>query len=85
MYLETYHETCLNVAGKSAMNKHGINGLTVETLLTRREVAARWKVSIETVKRRERARILRPMRLDGRIIRYRMSDVVQIEQEGYAV
>jgi hypothetical protein len=67
------------------MNKHGINGLTVETLLTRREIAARWKVSIETVKRRERARILRPMRLDGRIIRYRMSDVVQIEQEGYAV
>jgi hypothetical protein len=67
------------------MNRRGINGLTVETLLTRREVAARWKVSIETVKRRERARILRPMRLDGRIIRYRMSDVVQIEQEGYAV
>ena len=65
------------------MNEDGIDGPTVETLLTRRELADRWKVSIETVKRRERAKMLRPMRLDGRIIRYRMSDVVRIEQEGY--
>lgn len=56
---------------------------TEDTLLTRRELAVRWKVSIETVKRRERAKMLRPMRLDGRIVRYRMSDVVRIEQEGY--
>jgi len=54
-----------------------------ETLLTRSELAKRWKVSIETLKRRERARILRPVRLDGRVIRYRMSDVLRIEEEGY--
>ena len=54
-----------------------------DSLLTRRELARRWKVSIETLKCRERAKILRPMRLDGRIVRYRMSDVVRIEQEGY--
>ena len=48
------------------------------SLLTRRELARRWKVSIETLKRRERTKILRPMRLDGRIVRYRMSDVVRI-------
>ena len=53
-----------------------------DSLLTRPELARRWKVSIETLKRRERAKILRPMRLDGRIVRYRMSDVVRIEQEG---
>ena len=53
-----------------------------DSLLTRRELAPRWKVSIETLKRRERTKILRPMRLDGRIVRYRMSDVVRIEQEG---
>ena len=47
-----------------------------DSLLTRRELARRWKVSIETLKRRERTKILRPMRLDGRIVRYRMSDVV---------
>ena len=52
-----------------------------DSLLTRRELADRWKVSIETIKRRERARVLRPLRLEGRIIRYRMSDVVRIEQE----
>jgi hypothetical protein len=54
-----------------------------ETLLTRRELARRWKVSIETLKRRERARILRPVRLDGRVIRYRLRDVLRIEEEGY--
>jgi len=53
-----------------------------DSLLTRRELADRWKVSIETIKSRERARVLRPLRLEGRIIRYRMSDVVRIEQEG---
>jgi hypothetical protein len=53
-----------------------------DSLLTRRELARRRKVSIETLKRRERAKILRPMRLDGCIVRYRMSDVVRIEQEG---
>ena len=53
-----------------------------DSLLTRRELANRWKVSIETIKRRERARVLRPLRLEGRIIRYRMSDVMRIEREG---
>ena len=54
-----------------------------DKLLTRWELARRWKVSIETVKRRERAKVLRPVRLNGRIIRYRMSDVLRIEEEGY--
>jgi hypothetical protein len=55
---------------------------TEDKLLTRREVATRWKVSIETIKRRERARILKPVRLEGRIVRYRMSDVARIEEDG---
>ena len=54
-----------------------------DELLTRLELARRWKVSIETLKRRERAGILRPVRLDGRVIRYRVSDVLRIEEEGY--
>ena len=54
-----------------------------DKLLTRVELARRWKVSIETLKRRERTKTLRPVRLDGRIIRYWMSDVLQIEEEGY--
>jgi hypothetical protein len=60
-----------------------IEGPVEDTLLTRRELAARWKVSVETVKRRERASKLRPVRLDGRIIRYRMSEVMRIEQDGF--
>jgi hypothetical protein len=54
-----------------------------DKLLTRLELARRWKVSIETIKRRERAKVLRPVRLNGRIIRYRMSDVLRIEEEAY--
>ena len=54
-----------------------------DKLLTRVELARRWKVSIETLKRRERTKILRPVRPDGRIIRYRMSDVLRIEEESY--
>jgi hypothetical protein len=53
-----------------------------DELLTRLELARRWKVSIGTLKRRERAMILRPVRLDGRVIRYRLSDVLRIEEEG---
>jgi hypothetical protein len=58
-------------------------GIIDDSLLTRVELARRWKVSIETLKRRERAKILRPVRLNERLIRYRMSDVVRIEEEGY--
>jgi hypothetical protein len=65
------------------MNKDVTSDLTEDALLTRRELAERWKVSIETVKRRERVKMLRPMRLDGRVVRYRMSDILRIEQEGY--
>ena len=54
-----------------------------DSLLTRRELARRWKVSVETLKRRERVKILRPIRLDGRIVRYLMSDVVRTEQQGF--
>jgi hypothetical protein len=53
-----------------------------DKLLTRLELAHRWKVSIDTLRRRERTKILRPVRLDGRLIRYRMSDVLRIEEEG---
>lgn len=50
-------------------------------LLSRAELARRWRVSVETLKRRERARILRPIRLDGRLVRYRWSDILRAEDE----
>ena len=56
-----------------------------DKLLTRFDLARRWNVSIDTLIRRERTKILRPIRLDGRVIRYRMSDVLRIEEERYRV
>ena len=64
------------------MQTRALSETMKESLLTRRELADRWKVSIETIKRRERARVLRPLRLEGRTVRYRMSDVVRVEMEG---
>jgi hypothetical protein len=63
-----------NCVGRNADNQ----------LLTRLELAQRWKVSIEALKRTERSRIVRPKKLKGRIIRYRVTDVLRIEDEGYS-
>lgn len=49
-----------------------------ETLLTRQDLVQRHKVSIETLKRREKAGLLRALKL-GRCIRYRLSDVLAFE------
>jgi hypothetical protein len=47
-------------------------------LVTRRELADRWKLSVETLKRRERSGILPCLKL-GRGVRYRLSDVEHLE------
>ena len=49
-------------------------------MLTRSELAHRWRVSTETLKRRERAGILRPLKL-GRGVRYRVTDIERIEAQ----
>ena len=49
-------------------------------LFTRNELARRWQVSIETLKRRERAGLLPCLKL-GRGIRYRFADIERIETE----
>jgi hypothetical protein len=51
-----------------------------ETLFPRRDLARRHKVSIETLKRRERAGLLRALKI-GRGVRYRMSDILAFEAE----
>jgi hypothetical protein len=50
-----------------------------DLLLTRREVAERWRQSTETIKRRERAGALQALKL-GRGVRYRLSDVLAFEK-----
>lgn len=50
-----------------------------EQLLSRGAVAQRWECCIETIKRRERAGILKPIKFNQRLLRYRLSDIVAIE------
>jgi hypothetical protein len=47
-------------------------------LVTRRELSGRWKLSVETLKRRERCGVLPFLKL-GRGVRYRLSDIEQLE------
>lgn len=49
--------------------------------LDRKQLAHRWQVSRETIKRRERSCLLKPCRLNARVIRYRLSDIIHIEEE----
>ena len=50
-----------------------------EKFLKRRELAARWRCSVETVKRRERAGFLHPIRLSRRSLLYKLSEVEAVE------
>jgi len=52
--------------------------------LSRKELSERWNVSIKTLKRREKAGILRPLSLGPRTVRYRLSDILRIEEDAAA-
>lgn len=49
-------------------------------MITRRQLAERWNLSKETLKRRERAGFLPFFKL-GRDVRYRLADIERIEQQ----
>ncbi len=49
-------------------------------MLSRRQLGARWAVSKETLKRREKAGLLPFLKL-GKVIRYRLADVEKIEAQ----
>jgi hypothetical protein len=49
--------------------------------LKRTELAARWRCSVETIKRRQRSGLLNPVRLSQRSLLYLMSEIEQIERE----
>ncbi len=50
-----------------------------ERLLSRKQLAERWQMCTETLKRREKLGVLPYMKL-GRLVRYRFSDIEDIEQ-----
>jgi hypothetical protein len=47
--------------------------------LTRKELALRWKCSEETLKRRQKTQLLKALKI-GRLVRYRLSDVLEVER-----
>ncbi len=49
-------------------------------MLSRRCLSGRWNLSVETLKRREKAGILPFLKL-GRGVRYRLSDIERLEQQ----
>jgi hypothetical protein len=48
--------------------------------LTRQELAERWRCCIETIKRRQAQGALRALKL-GRMVRYRLADVLAVEAQ----
>jgi hypothetical protein len=65
---------------KPHSQEKGLTNQKDEVLLSRKQVADRWSVSLETIKRREAAGVLQPLRFSARQVRYRLSDVVTAEQ-----
>jgi hypothetical protein len=53
--------------------------LQEEKLFTRKQVATRHLCTVETIKRREKAGLLRPLKI-GRTIRHRLSDLIRFEK-----
>jgi hypothetical protein len=53
---------------------------TSSQMLSRRHLAARWALSVETLKRREKAGSLPFLKL-GKAVRYRLADIELIEAQ----
>ena len=51
----------------------------VPTLIDRKQLATRWTCSEMTIKRREKEGLLKPIHLSTRLVRYRLSDIEDIE------
>ena len=50
-----------------------------EQFLKRRELAARWHCSTETIKRKQRSGLLHPIRLSQRLLLYKLSEIEAVE------
>jgi len=54
---------------------------TENRLMSREQIASRWGVSTETVKRRERDDTLKGLHFNKRLVRYRLQDVRSAESQ----
>lgn len=50
-------------------------------MISRAQLAKRWGVSKETIKRRENEGLLQPIRFNQRLLRYRLEDILAIEEK----
>jgi len=53
----------------------------MDGMLTRKDLAARWNVCTETIKRREKVGALPFVAMGPRLKRYRLSDVLRLEAQ----
>ncbi|MGB2011478.1 MAG: hypothetical protein ACPIG6_09870 [Akkermansiaceae bacterium] len=56
-----------------------MNELNTNTMIDRKQLAARWKISIPTLKRMEARGELQPVAISERIIRYNLAAIERIE------
>jgi hypothetical protein len=61
------------------MQKQNLPSEKGEKFLRRRELAARWRCSGETIKRKQRSGLLHPIRLSQRLLLYKLSEVEALE------
>jgi hypothetical protein len=62
------------------MSTHVVtNAEQTDELVSRRDVAERWKTSVATVKRREKEGLLTPVKFNQRLLRYRLGQVQSLE------
>ena len=55
-----------------------------DRLLSRKGLSKRWDLSIKTLKRKEKAGELRPLTLSSNCVRYRLSEILAIEEDAAA-
>ncbi|MBX3742111.1 MAG: hypothetical protein KF712_14025 [Akkermansiaceae bacterium] len=68
----------------SSSSPNDQNAPTPTVMLTRQDLSNRWKVSILTIKRREKDQsngYPKPIRIGPRMIRYRESDILAYESQ----
>ncbi|HEY3899692.1 MAG TPA: hypothetical protein VGM54_13815 [Chthoniobacter sp.] len=55
------------------------SGKQGEVLLSRKQLCRRWDCSFMTLHRREAAGLLHPLRFNSRMLRYKLSEVIAVE------
>jgi hypothetical protein len=51
-----------------------------EQFLTRDDLRARWRVSVSELHAKEKAGVLKPYHFSYKVVRYKLSDILEIEE-----